>query len=380
MGFWVTVLGTVMLAGLGCMAFLVTRLLRFYPFAALFRRTKFFGIAAALGVLLIPIILMAVTCGMLNAVICVIHLAIIWIICDLCGAAVRHLFHVSVSGGLYPAGIAAIAITVVYLGCCWFMAHHVTETDYVIHNDTVTEELRIVQISDAHIGTTFDAGGFRRAADKIAAADPDVIVITGDFADSGTTEQDLIECCRALSEIRTTYGIYFSYGNHDRSYKSDMDVALGGEDLEAILTEHGIRILQDDSVILNKDYCIIGRRDYGYGSSRSGMHELLSDIAPEVYTIVLDHQPRDFEAEAAAGADLVLCGHTHGGQMVPIGPLVGMLGDNDLVYGLEHRDNTDFIVSSGISDWELKFKSGCGAEFVVIDIIPSDSAEVGNSR
>lgn len=71
---------------------------------------------------------------------------------------------------------------------------------------------------------------------------------------------------------------------------------------------------------------------------------------------------------AGAKVDLVLSGHTHGGQMLPLAPLVRKLGSNDMVYGYERRDNTDFIVTSGISDWEIKFKTGCKSEFVVVDV------------
>ncbi|MDY2768986.1 MAG: serine/threonine protein phosphatase, partial [Eubacteriales bacterium] len=73
--------------------------------------------------------------------------------------------------------------------------------------------------------------------------------------------------------------------------------------------------------------------------------------------------------QAASGVDLVLSGHTHGGQMIPLVQLIRWfhLGD-DNVYGLQRRGNTDFIVSSGISDWELLFKTGCRSEYVIIDI------------
>ena len=70
------------------------------------------------------------------------------------------------------------------------------------------------------------------------------------------------------------------------------------------------------------------------------------------------------------GYDLVLSGHTHGGQMIPINYLGQWLGVNDLRYGHERRQNTDFIVSSGISDWELLFKTGCHSEYVLIDLLP----------
>lgn len=67
-------------------------------------------------------------------------------------------------------------------------------------------------------------------------------------------------------------------------------------------------------------------------------------------------------------ADLVLSGHTHGGHIFPAG-LIGLIsGANDKVYGAEHIDNTDFVVTSGISGWAIPFKTGTISEYVVIDI------------
>ena len=96
--------------------------------------------------------------------------------------------------------------------------------------------------------------------------------------------------------------------------------------------------------------------------------QFLSGLDSEKYIVVLDHQPSDYDAEAAAGADLVLSGHTHGGQFIPVLRAGVWLGLDDLHYGLEHRLNTTFIVSSGISNWAFHFKTGCVAEYVVIDI------------
>ena len=86
------------------------------------------------------------------------------------------------------------------------------------------------------------------------------------------------------------------------------------------------------------------------------------------FTIVLDHQPNDYDAQAAAGADLVLSGHTHGGHIFPAG-LIGLwIGANDATYGLSRRGDTTFIVTSSLSGWAIPFKTGAFSEFVVIDI------------
>ena len=98
------------------------------------------------------------------------------------------------------------------------------------------------------------------------------------------------------------------------------------------------------------------------------MEELTAGLDPEKFSIVLDHQPHDYDAQVAAGVDLVLSGHTHGGQLIPLNRMGEWLGLDDKSYGMEKRGNTSFVVTSGISDWVIQFKTGCRSEYVVIDI------------
>ena len=84
--------------------------------------------------------------------------------------------------------------------------------------------------------------------------------------------------------------------------------------------------------------------------------------------IVIDHQPTDYANQALAEVDLVLSGHTHGGQLFPFNQVGKWIGANDRIYGHEKRNKTDFIVTSGISDWAIKFKTGTKSEYVVINI------------
>ena len=95
---------------------------------------------------------------------------------------------------------------------------------------------------------------------------------------------------------------------------------------------------------------------------------LTQNIDKNKYIIMLDHQPNDYDNEEKTGADLVLSGHTHGGQLFPLGLFGVLFGSNDKVYGLEIRDKTTFIVNSGIADWEIKFKTATKSEYGVIDI------------
>ena len=106
------------------------------------------------------------------------------------------------------------------------------------------------------------------------------------------------------------------------------------------------------------------------GGKRKSMNELMRQTDGGKYVIVADHQPTDYDNQAESGADLVLSGHTHGGQLFPFNQVGKWIGANDLVYGHERRKNTDFIVTSGISDWAIKFKTGTRSEYVIINVIP----------
>ena len=92
------------------------------------------------------------------------------------------------------------------------------------------------------------------------------------------------------------------------------------------------------------------------------------ELDKDRYNIVLNHQPNDQMEEKKAGADLVLSGHTHGGQLIPITYVGEWIGANDQTKGIKVDGESTFIVSDGISDWEIPFKTGCKAEYLVIDV------------
>ena len=98
------------------------------------------------------------------------------------------------------------------------------------------------------------------------------------------------------------------------------------------------------------------------------MKQLTEALDKNKFSVVLDHQPNDYANQADSRVDLVLSGHTHGGQLFPLNRVGEWIGANDKVYGYERRYLTDFIVTSGISDWTIKFKTGTKSEIVVIDV------------
>ncbi len=297
-----------------------------------------------------------------NAVVCLLHLALFWALSDVVFALLhrRKQFHPAYNGAV------AFLLTISYLSVGWYLAHHAAQTNYSLYTQKDVEPLRIVQISDVHMGTIFDADGFAERLRLVEAAEPDVLVVTGDFVDDSTTREDLLAACEALGRVQTTYGIYFVYGNHDKGYRSAQQRGWSAQDLAVALENAGVTILEDEVVLLGEHYALIGRKDLS-APSRMEMPALVEGLEDR-YTIVLDHQPHDYDMQALSKVDLVLSGHTHGGQLFPINRVGEWMGVNCRTYGYERLEQTDFIVSSGIGSWEMPFKTGCKSEYVVIDI------------
>ena len=305
---------------------------------------------------------------MINAMVCIVHLVLFWLVCDFTSLLIRIICRKKPK--TYRAGYAALILCTVYLVAGWFNIHHVRATRYELETEKLKRDIRIIQITDAHLGATFHADKFSDYIEEINTLSPDVVVITGDFVDDDTTREDMLGACTALGELQTKKGVYFVFGNHDRGYSSERAKGWTNEEFRCALTGNRVTILEDEAQYLD-GFTIIGRKDRSQGQRgqpRQTAEQLLSTLDRNQYLILLDHQPYDFDAEAEDGADLVLCGHTHGGQLIPIRHVGEWIGENNLCYGHEKRLNTDFIVSSGISSWKLQFKTGCISEYVVIDI------------
>lgn len=376
MNLWFLLMLGVSLLALAGGLFFVCKLKRFECIRKIGHGKKWLNFLVRILLVVCPTALMWIFWGNINAVIALIHLLVFWLLSDLIFYIVRRIRKKKFTR--YYAGIVAILFTIVWLGIGWYQAHHVWEKTYTIETDKSVGNIRIALISDSHTGTTFHAKGFAKHMKEIEAQNPDVVLVAGDFVDDDTTKEDMIGCCKALSEMKTKYGVYYVFGNHDKGYYGDAYRGYSGQDLINELEANGVIVLQDESVLIDDRFYIIGRQDrseeMSYGGvtapGRASMEELTNDLDDTKFSIVMDHQPDDYDNQAAVGVDLVVSGHTHGGQLWPLMDIESIpgLGPDDLVYGFEKRGNTNFIVTSGISDWAIKFKTGCRSEYVIVDI------------
>ena len=263
--------------------------------------------------------------------------------------------------------LVSLLITFVYLGYGYYTAHNVVETHYdiVSKKDLGVDSFRIVQVTDSHIGSTMDGDKFYNYMLEINKKDPDIVVVTGDYVDDDTSLKDMKRACEGLGALKTKYGVYYVYGNHDKGYFNYRE--YGNKELREELQKNNVIILEDEGLDIVGNIYLIGRQDKS-AKNRLKASELMEKVDPNKYVIELNHQPNDYKNESHANIDLVISGHTHGGQVFPLQITEMIFKANDQVYGMKEIDNTTFIVSSGIGDWRVKFKTMTIAEYVVIDI------------
>lgn len=212
--------------------------------------------------------------------------------------------------------------------------------------------VRIAQISDVHVGSR--SGRFlRRVVRRVNTTRPDYVLITGDLIDF---ENISVGEIGSLAELEAP--AYFIIGNHERYV-----------DLEAIcqrLTHLGVHVIRDGTVAL-PGIQLIGIDDAEPKSQVSKILRTLSP-APEAFRILLYHRPDGAEDAARWGAHLMLCGHTHNGQIVPFNYVVRRVFPR--IQGRYDVDGMQLYVSPGTGTWGPVLRLGSRSEISLITLRP----------
>jgi len=367
---WFVIMASLALASLLALAFLVRCFHTFSFVKGLEKKNRLLSwLLACLPLAVLGVF--ALTFNVTTYIVVVMHLMAAFLLCSLLFRILRRLTGRELSYDLQ--GGAAFLLTLIYLTLGWVNAHRVAETDYrIVSAKPLARDYRIVEIADSHLGITQNGETFTREMERVQSLRPDMVVLVGDFVDDDSEKADMIAACKALGTLDTPCGVYFVYGNHDEGYYHYRNFTPG--ELRDELEKNNVTILEDESLLLDDCLVLIGRRDRS-DPTRADMQTLTAGLDREKFALVLDHQPNDYAAEAAAGVDLVLSGHTHGGHIFPAGQIGLLMGANDAIYGLEKRGDTAFIVTSGISGWAIPFKTGTFSEIVVIDLVSSTEQE-----
>lgn len=221
--------------------------------------------------------------------------------------------------------------------------------------------VRIVQISDVHIGPTIGREFIADLVARINALEPDVVAITGDLVDGSV--EDLAEHAAPLGAIKAKHGVFFVTGNHE--YYS------GADDWIAHLTKLGVRVLRNEHVQLPCGVDVAGVDDWSAkqfgGDHGPDIERATRGRDPSRPMVLLAHQPRAIVGAAAHGIALQLSGHTHGGQIFPFNFLVRL--QQPYIAGLYDHEKTKLYVSRGTGYWGPPMRLGAPAEITEIELV-----------
>ena len=281
---------------------------------------------------------------------------------------------------LLLAALLVLTVTVNVLGMR--TARDIRITGYQVPKETLGQEepLRIVLVADLHMGVTSSPELYEDMAEKINSCRPDLVLVAGDLVTSSYRAMGRPEAyAAALGEIRSQYGVYAVYGNHDVDEPllggftyADREKALRNPELPAFLESCGWTVLEDETAVIPElnGLIIAGRRDLarpGDGvAERKTLSALLTGSDLGAPLILLQHEPVELDRLDVQGVDLALSGHTHDGQIFPGNLLTRLMSQQSR--GMRQWGATTVVVTSGIGTYGPPIRVGTISEIVVIDV------------
>lgn len=224
--------------------------------------------------------------------------------------------------------------------------------------DFKSNGFKIVHLSDVHVGNTIKKDFVEALVRRINDLNPDLVVITGDLIDAEI--ERIYEDLAPLKNLISTHGTYFVLGNHEYFH----DPLKSMEYIKTL----NITILENRSVEIANSFNLVGLNDYignRIGLLEPDLPKAFDSVNKNLPMIVLAHQPKMVKALEAYKPDLILSGHTHGGQIFPFGLLV--LLDQPYLGGLyQHDEDTQIFVSNGTGFWGPAIRVFADSEIVEI--------------
>lgn len=268
---------------------------------------------------------------------------------------------------LYHCGLIPVVAVFFILLYGFLNMENIIRTEYTVQTDKDISGYKVVLITDTHYATIQDTSLLKDSISEINTENPDIVILGGDIVEEGTSREKMREVFEVLQGIKSKYGIFYVYGNHDRQPYTDKRTYTDEELVQAI-TENGIVILEDNFAEINEELILVGRGDAAWGndSGRASINKLLTGADMEKYIIVADHQPVEAEENNAAGVDLELSGHTHAGQIWPAKYFFDVM--KMFRYGRYQEGNCTVIVSSGFAGWQYPIRTQEHCEYVVVNI------------
>ena len=252
------------------------------------------------------------------------------------------------------------------------------ETTDLAANEASKKQMKVVLLADLHLSINSDIHATEKMVDIVNECDPDLIVVAGDiFTSNYEGLKNPEKYSAALSKMHAKYGVYAVCGNHDVEENlfsgfsvSPISEAFRTSDMDKFFQDAGFKVLYDEEVDIAGMFTLVGRVDgekAGDGTNhRLSAEELLKNTDRSKPIVVMEHEPIEFKDLADNGADLVLCGHTHNGQIFPGNLIVPLFNENG--YGVKEIHGTTTVVTAGVGYYGPPVRVGTNSEVTLLNI------------
>lgn len=259
--------------------------------------------------------------------------------------------------------LVVLSITLITSGYGFYNARQIdiVEYDVKLENDTDISDIKMVVISDLHLGAVGCEGRLNDIVSEINAQNPDVVCIAGDLFDSSMDlVKDPQKAAETLQKIKAAYGVYACFGNHDAGDTFHK--------MTDFLKNANINILNDQYTVIDDRLILAGRLDKsgigGRDIKRKDMPKIKGN--EDLPIVVMDHNPANY-SDYSNDVDLILSGHTHKGQIFPVSLVTNILYEVDYGYYRKDNNSPQIIVTSGIGYWGMPMRVGSDSELVVVN-------------
>ncbi len=224
------------------------------------------------------------------------------------------------------------------------------------------EGLRIVHLSDIHHSPFTDIEHISRAVKIANSLKPDMFVLTGDYVSHESAY--IAPMAEVLGKLESEFGTFACLGNHDHWTDAEMVTDLLREANIKVLINEGFRFTAKDA-----SFWLAGVDDYMVG--KTDLRSALRGSFPDEMKMVLAHNPIIVRRAARVGVDLMLSGHTHGGQIKLRDDEKRILPRRKLKNGLYRRKDTQIYITRGIGTVVLPVRYGCPPEISLLELVNS---------
>ncbi|CAN5649203.1 hypothetical protein BH24ACI2_BH24ACI2_15300 [soil metagenome] len=222
------------------------------------------------------------------------------------------------------------------------------------------EGFRLVHLSDIHHSPFTAIGHISRAVEISTRLKPDIFVLTGDYVSHETAY--IAPMAKVLGQLKSEFGTYACLGNHDHWTNAEMVTDLMRQENINVLINEGFRFAARGA-----SFWLAGVDDYMVG--KTDLRSALRGSFPDEMKMLLAHNPIIAGRAARVEVDLVLSGHTHGGQIKIRNEEKRILPRRKLKNGLYRRKDTQIYVTRGIGTVVLPVRYGCPPEISLIELI-----------